>query len=116
MSFTFYHNPRCRKSREALSILEEHTDDIEIVEYLKEPPSEVELKRIIGLLGIDAIELVRKGEDDFKINFKGQDLPEGEWIVAGVKETNGSVSWVELVLIQSESNKIKGIPLDFTFS
>ena len=36
-------------------------------------------------------------------------LPEGEWIVAGVKETNGSVSWVELVLIQSESNKIKGI-------
>jgi arsenate reductase (glutaredoxin) len=85
MSFTFYHNPRCRKSREALSILEEHTDDIEIVEYLKEPPSEVELKRIIGLLGIDAIELVRKGEDDFKINFKGQDLPEGEWIKAMVK-------------------------------
>lgn len=36
-------------------------------------------------------------------------LPKGEWTVAGVKETNGSVSWVELVLIQSESNKIKGI-------
>ena len=85
MSFTFYHNPRCRKSREALSILEEHTDDIEIVEYLKEPPSEVELKSIIGRLGIGAIELIRKGEDDFKINFKGQDLSEGEWIKAMVK-------------------------------
>ena len=36
-------------------------------------------------------------------------LPEGEWIVAGVSKTNGSVRWVELVLIQSESNKIKGI-------
>ena len=85
MSVTIYHNPRCRKSREALSILEEHTDDIEIVEYLKEPPSEVELKSIIGRLGIGAIELIRKGEDDFKINFKGQDLPEGEWIKAMVK-------------------------------
>jgi len=36
-------------------------------------------------------------------------LPEGEWIVAGVKENNGSIKWVELVLIQSESKKIKGI-------
>ena len=36
-------------------------------------------------------------------------LPEGEWIVAGVKENNGSIRWVELVLIQSESKKIKGI-------
>jgi arsenate reductase len=44
---TLYHNPRCSKSRQALHILEEEGETIEIVKYLENPPSHQELKQII---------------------------------------------------------------------
>ena len=50
-----YHNPRCSKSRETLQILTDHDIEPEIVDYLDEPPSPEELKRIIDLLGDDEI-------------------------------------------------------------
>ena len=40
MKATIYHNPRCSKSREALAILNEAPDlQVDVVEYLKTPPS-----------------------------------------------------------------------------
>ncbi len=66
MAVTIYHNPRCSKSREALQLLQEKSVQPQIIEYLKNPPSVVELKNIIKLLGILAIDLVRKKEDAYK--------------------------------------------------
>lgn len=77
-----YHNPRCRKSCEGLQILEESKKNFEVVLYLENPPSEKELKLIILKLGITPIELVRKGEVDWKENFKGLDLSDDEIIKA----------------------------------
>ena len=57
-----YHNPRCRKSREALQILQESGKDFEIIEYLKESLSFDEVKAIIDLLNIPPIKLLRKNE------------------------------------------------------
>lgn len=79
-----YHNPRCRKSREALAILEENQADFEIIEYLKDTPSEAELKAVLKKLGIPAQELLRKGEDVYKEQYKGKELSEDEWIAAMV--------------------------------
>lgn len=62
MSVTIYHNPRCSKSRQTLAILEEKGVDHDIVEYLKEPPSKAALKRILGMLGMKAHDIVRKKE------------------------------------------------------
>jgi arsenate reductase len=45
-----YHNPRCSKSREALSLLENAGANIEVVEYLKHPPSYEELERLLTLV------------------------------------------------------------------
>lgn len=81
---TIYHNPRCRKSREALALLEQNTDNIEVIEYLKETPSKEELSRVVDLLGIKPQELIRKGESIFKENFKGKDLTDEGWIEAMV--------------------------------
>ena len=75
-----YHNPRCRKSRETLRLLEGR--DVEVVEYLKETPNYEELKNIISLLEISPSDLVRKGEAEFKENFKGKSLSHDEWIQA----------------------------------
>ena len=59
---TLYHNPRCRKSREALQILQQANEPVEIVLYLKNSLSKEELKDILLKLEISAIDLVRKNE------------------------------------------------------
>jgi arsenate reductase len=61
MTVTFYHNPRCSKSRAALELLRQRGIEPQVIEYLKQPPSAAELKRIIGLLAIKPRDLlVRK--------------------------------------------------------
>ena len=61
-----YHNPRCSKSRETLQILMDNNLNPEIIEYLDQPPTVQELTRIIGMLGIDARELLRTTEQVYK--------------------------------------------------
>jgi arsenate reductase len=60
---TIWHNPRCSKSRETLAILNAEPDlEVEVVEYLKAPPSLAELSRLIGLAGLRPKEALRRGE------------------------------------------------------
>ena len=75
-----YHNPRCRKSREALAIIHEHNCELEIVDYLKTPPKKKEIKQIIKLLNISAFDLIRKEEKIFKEGYKNKNLNEEEYI------------------------------------
>jgi arsenate reductase len=65
MTVTIYHNPRCSKSRQTLALLEERGLRPEIIHYLKEPPSEQELKRIIAALGLAAHALIRSSEAEY---------------------------------------------------
>ncbi len=82
---TLYHNPRCSTSRQALNLLEEEGETIEIVNYLENPPSHQVLKQVIELLGIKPIELVRTKEDVWKENFKDKKLTDAEIIDAMIK-------------------------------
>jgi arsenate reductase len=75
-----YHNARCSKSRQACSILSEKGIRSEIIEYLKTPPSQKEIKDLLKMLGMNAEELVRKGESLFKEKFAGKHLTETQWI------------------------------------
>ena len=63
---TFYHNPRCSKSRAVLSLLKERQLDIEIIEYLKTPPNSSTLHKILEKLGGSAAQLVRTGEKEYQ--------------------------------------------------
>ncbi|MCW5520488.1 arsenate reductase (glutaredoxin) [Aureitalea sp. L0-47] len=82
---TIYHNPRCRKSRETLALLEERNESTDIVLYLDNPPSEAELGKILKQLNMSPIELVRKSEQIWKDNYKGQSMSDTEIISAMVK-------------------------------
>lgn len=83
---TIYHNPRCRKSREALEILENTCKQLHIIDYIKNPPTEMQLEQILKKLGVPAEDLIRKNETIFKEQYKGKDLSEQEWIQAMVKD------------------------------
>ena len=77
-----YHNPRCRKSREGLAILENSGKEFEVILYLQDNPDESELGDIIKKLGISADKLVRKNEAIWKEQFKGKEMSEAEIIAA----------------------------------
>ena len=64
--FTFLHNSRCSKSRQALAILKENEIEVNIIEYLKTPLSLSQVKDIYALLDIDSpIEMMRVKESEF---------------------------------------------------
>ncbi len=79
---SIYHNPRCRKSREGLEILENSGKEFEVIKYLEDIPSEKELKQIIKLLGIKPLDLVRKNEAIWKSDYKGKSLSDADIIKA----------------------------------
>ncbi|MBL4906724.1 MAG: arsenate reductase (glutaredoxin) [Sneathiella sp.] len=68
MSVKILHNPRCSKSRQTLSLLEERGIEPIVVEYLKTPPSKEELQDILAKLALSPRELMRKGEAEYKDN------------------------------------------------
>ena len=75
-----YHNPRCTKSRNSLSYLDEKGVSYDIRLYLEEPLTHDELKSVIHKLGITPTDLLRKNEDVFKEKFKGKNLSDDQWI------------------------------------
>lgn len=77
---TIYHNPRCRKSRETLELIREAGHDPKIIEYLQDPPSDSELEEMLKRMGKKPLELIRKGEDVYKSNFKGKTFSDAEWV------------------------------------
>jgi len=82
---TIYHNPRCRKSREGLAIVEASGQDFEIVKYLDDPLTADALAAIISKLGIAPIDLVRKNEAIWKSDYKGKTLSDAQIIDAMVQ-------------------------------
>lgn len=64
--YVLYHNPRCSKSRATLALLEERGVEPRIVLYLEAPPDADEIRGLLGKLGIDAAQLVRRGEEEYK--------------------------------------------------
>lgn len=62
MTVTIYHNPRCAKSRETLALLKRRGIEPRIIEYLKAPPSALELKSILKKLGLKPRDILRDTE------------------------------------------------------
>ena len=65
MSVTIYHNPRCTKSREALTLLRDRGVEPRIVEYLKDPPTVEVLAALLDRLGLEPRALMRRKEPEY---------------------------------------------------
>jgi arsenate reductase (glutaredoxin) len=75
-----YHNTRCSKSRQTLELIHQAGQEVEVVEYLKTPPSAQELRDLLQKLHMMPEQLLRKGETLYKEKYKGQELSDEEWI------------------------------------
>ena len=62
MKAKIYHNPMCGTSRKTLEILRDSGFDVWIQEYLKNPPTRDELKRLYDRAGITPREGLRAKE------------------------------------------------------
>ncbi|HEY4485861.1 MAG TPA: arsenate reductase (glutaredoxin) [Nitrospiria bacterium] len=60
-----YHNARCGTSRKALELIRSKGIEPRIVDYLKNPPSNSELDRILKLIGLEPRALMRAKEKEY---------------------------------------------------
>ena len=63
-----------------MHILREAGREPEIIEYLVNPPSEEELTDLLKKMNLSPKEIIRKGEDIFKSEFKGKEYTDFEWV------------------------------------
>ncbi|MFV0345541.1 MAG: polyphosphate kinase 1 [Bacteroidales bacterium] len=85
-SMKIYHNNKCSKSRECLSVLEQKYSDIEIVDYLNNTTKD-SLKALIKKLNIKPVELVRTTEALYNEKYKdnADKMSDSDWIKAMVE-------------------------------
>ena len=70
-----YHNPACSKSRGARDILRERKVEFDIVEYLKTPLGDADIRAILVMIDEPPTELVRKDA-----NFKALGLDPADYV------------------------------------
>jgi arsenate reductase len=78
MSDVFLHNPRCSKSRAALELVREAGVELPVREYLRDPLSVDELRRVVQLLGVRPIDIVRRGEPQYAALGLGDATPDDD--------------------------------------
>jgi len=100
------HNPRCRKSRKWLEVLQNSWLDFEIVEYLKHPLSLEELKDIQRKLWLKAIEFTRVKEKEFKDAGLTKESSDEEILQAMVKYPK----LIERPIVYNEEKAVLGRP------
>ncbi len=82
MPVTIYHNPRCSKSRETLRLLRDRNIEPQVIDYLREPPDEEQLKALLKQLGLEPQKIIRFKELRAKelVLSPEDDRSEEEWI------------------------------------
>lgn len=108
MKLKIYHNPRCRKSREALQYLEETKQSFDIINYLDNHLSKEEIEQLLKELGYQAEDLIRKNEAIWKEQYKGKDLSVDELVSA----LNENPKLIERPIISNGKSAVIARPLE----
>jgi arsenate reductase (glutaredoxin) len=79
--YAILHNPRCSKSRITLQLLQDNNMDPTIIEYLKTPPTAIELTQILKKLNMPVRECIRAKEKPYlENNLDNSELSDKELI------------------------------------
>ncbi len=75
-----YFNPDCSKCNEALDLLKQNNCELNIRNYLTEPPTPAELKELLTKLNCEPLDIIRKKELLFIEKYEGKSFSNEEWL------------------------------------
>jgi len=101
-----YHNPRCSKSRQTLSLIQENGVEPEVVLYLENIPTANEMKDLLSKLAISPMQLIRKGEAAWKENYKGKELSDEQIVEAMIDNPK----LIERPIVVKDNKAVLGRP------
>ncbi|WP_456256160.1 arsenate reductase (glutaredoxin) [Pseudomonas iridis] len=104
---TLYHNPRCSKSRGALELLEARGLTPNVVRYLETPLNAAQIKALLGKLGISARQLLRTGEDEYKMLQLADDSLSEAQLIAAIAE---HPKLMERPILEADEKAVIGRP------
>ncbi|CAN7740278.1 arsenate reductase (glutaredoxin) [Mesorhizobium caraganae] len=79
MTITIYHNPDCGTSRNTLAIIRLSGEELEVIEYLKTPPSRERLVELIAAMGMTPRNLLREKDTPYaELNLGDPKWSDGE--------------------------------------
>ena len=104
---TLYHNPRCSKSRGALELLEARGLTPNVVRYLDTPLNAAQIKALLGKLGISARQLLRTGEDEYKMLQLADDSLSEAQLIAAIAE---HPKLMERPILEADDKAVIGRP------
>ncbi|WP_276643879.1 arsenate reductase (glutaredoxin) [Siccibacter turicensis] len=80
---TIYHNPECGTSRNTLGLIRNSGAEPEVILYLENPPSRVELSGLITRMGIGVRDLLRTNTEPYvKLGLDNPDISDDELLDA----------------------------------
>jgi arsenate reductase len=83
MTIVIYHNPECGTSRNTLAMIWQSGEELEVIEYLKMPPSRARLKELLSEMAIAPRQLLReKGTPYLELGLDTSDLSDDQLIDA----------------------------------
>lgn len=74
------HNNSCSKSRAILEHLDENNIPFEVIDFIENPLSEMELKTVLKKLNLPVQDLIRKNDALYREKFASDEYSEDEWI------------------------------------
>lgn len=77
-----YHNPRCGKSRNALTHVENTNKEFEVILYLTQTPTFNDIEVLLQKLALTPIQIVRQKEKIWIEKFKNKQLSDDQIIQA----------------------------------
>ncbi|KGO09916.1 arsenate reductase (glutaredoxin) [Elizabethkingia bruuniana] len=75
-----YYNPQCSKSNCALELIKQNGIIPQVVDYLNNTPSKVELIKLLSMLNLRPFEIVRKNEVIFQDNYFEKTFTDEQWL------------------------------------
>ncbi|CUH81327.1 Arsenate reductase [Tritonibacter multivorans] len=79
---TYWHNPRCSKSRAGLAFFEDRGVTLTERRYLEDAPSREELAAVLAKLGVSAVQMMRAKDKLFKELGLSADMSEDQLLDA----------------------------------
>ena len=108
MNITIYHNPRCRKSREALNYIIEKKINYILIKYLEEKFNNKTLSEVLIKLKLKPEELIRKNEKIWINKYKGKSFSDEKLIEILVENEK----LIERPIITYKNDGVIGRPIE----